>query len=130
MDNNSIRIFHSIYSVDGDSRFHSGRGDWYEGNCTFVCRRTSENSIDVAVSFCHKKDVFKKKEGIKLAKENLLSGNFVTLPIGKSVTGCDLNDVIRRFMERDSKKDFRHVTFGTVQNIPIKNWRIIHFFPR
>lgn len=130
MDNNSIRIFHSTYSVDGDSVHVADRRDWYRGNCTFVCRRTTDNSIDVAVSFCHRKDTFKKKEGIKLAKEHLLAGNFVTLPISKSVTGCDLNDVIRRFMERDSKKDFRHVTFGTISNIPIKNWQYIQFSPR
>ena len=129
MDNNT-RIFHSEYVVAGFSKYDDTAENYYVGDCTFVCRRTDDKSLDVAIAFCHKKDTFKKKEGIKLAKQNLENGKYITLPIPKSVTGCDLNDVIRSFMERYSKSDYRHLTFGTVPNIPISNWYRIQFYRR
>lgn len=129
MDNNT-RIFHSEFYVAGYSKHDEEKYNGYFGKCTFVCRRTTPTSIDVAVAFCHEKDTFKKKEGIKVANTNLESGAFITLPINKSITGCDLNDVIRDFMTRYSKSDYRHLTFGTVPNIPIKNWERIEFYRR
>lgn len=129
MDKN-IRIFHSAYSVYGRSKFNSARSTTIEGLCTFVCRRSSDSTLEVAVSFCHQNDTFRKKTGVATAFEHLNSGNFITIPVSRSVTGRALNDVVRDFFCRAGSNDFRHVCFGTPSNIPVKDWEYVHIFPR
>lgn len=128
--NNTIRIFHSQYEVTGKSMYSKGKYDHRGGQCTFVCRRTSDNSIDVAVSFCHDNETFKKKEGIKIALRHMEEGNYITIPVSKNVTGKQLNDVIRSFLSRDNENDYRHLTFGTTPNLPVKDWTYVHFSRR
>lgn len=128
--NNTIRIFHSQYSVTGESMHSTKRNDYRAGQCTFVCRRATDNSIDVAVSFCHKNETFKKKEGVKVALRHIEEGNYITIPVSKNVTGKQLNDVIRSFLSRDTKEDYRHLTFGTTPNLPIKDWNYVSFSRR
>ena len=128
--NNTIRIFHSQYSVTGKSVHSTSRNDYRAGQCTCVCRRVTDNSIDVAVSFCHKNETFKKKEGVKIALRHMEEGNYITIPVSKNVTGKQLNDVIRSFLSRDHKEDYRHLTFGTTPNLPVKDWNYVSFSRR
>ena len=129
MDNN-IRIFHSTYDVSGFSSWNSNRCVRSNGNCTFVSRRRDDNQLDIAISFCHRNDTFKKKDGIRVAMNHLSEGNYITIPIGRNVKGPVLNDVIREFMGRSGQDDFRHLCYGTMNNIPIKDWEFVYFSPR
>ncbi len=129
MDKN-IRIFHSRFSIDGTSP-HGKRGfSTFEGQCTFACRRTTDDTLDVAVSFCHSRDTFRKKEGTRIALQHLESGHFITLPIGRHVAGRVLNDVVREFMSRAGQDDFRHICFGSIPNLPVRDWQYVSFTPR
>ena len=65
MDKN-IRIFHSAFHVSGRSKFSANRITTINGNCTFVCRRTTDTSLDVAVSFCHTRDTFRDRKSTRL----------------------------------------------------------------
>ena len=129
MDNN-IRIFHSDFSVTGFSTRDNTRTAYSSGECTFVVRRRDDDQLDVAVSFCHDRDTFKKKDGIRIAKAYLAEGNYTTLPVNRRVNGRALNNVIREFMSRAGQDDFRHICCGTISNIPIKDWEFISFSPR
>jgi len=129
MDKN-IRVFHSAFHVSGRSKFSANRITTINGSCTFVCRRTTDESLDVAVSFCHTNDTFRKKTGVATAFEHLNGGNFITIPVGRSVTGRALNNVVRDFFSRSGQDDFRHVCFGTPSNIPVKEWEYVSIFPR
>ncbi len=129
MDKN-IRIFHSRFSIEGTSPHGKRNHTWFGGQCTFACRRTNDDTIDVAVSFCHERDTFRKKDGTRIALEHLASGHFVTLPVGRHVSGKMLNDVVREFMSRAGQDDFRHVCFGSIPNLPIKDWEYVSFTPR
>lgn len=127
MDKN-IRIFHSAFIIGGFSRSENSIAR--EGNCTFACRRINDQWLDVAVSFCHSNDVFRKKDGVRTALDHLANGRFITIPVGRNVSGKDLNDVIRSYLNRDRADDFRHICFGTLSTLPLRNWSYIRFFRR
>lgn len=129
MDKN-LRIFHSGFYVAGSANHGKRLLTAYSGNCTIVCRRVNDDALDVAVSFCHSRDVFKKKEGIRVALEHLESGEYITIPVDRGVSGRDLNDVVRSFLSRDKPDDYRELCFGTTPNVPIRDWTLIEFYRR
>jgi hypothetical protein len=132
MDKN-IRIFHSSYVIHGYTHYNKEKLTGKSGNCTFACRRVDDRWLDVAVSFCHTNDTFRKKDGVRSALEHLSLGNYITIPVGRNVNGRELNDVIREFLSRYDTidgNDFRHVCFGTIPNLPIRDWTYLRFSPR
>ena len=89
MDKN-IRIFHSSYYVEGTSPYGKRLLTAVFGNCTFACPRNGDDWLDVAVSFCHANDTFRKKEGVRVALEHLNYGNYISIPVNRDVSGKDL----------------------------------------
>ena len=129
MDKN-IRIFHSSYYVEGTSPYGKRLLTAVFGNCTFACRRNGDDWLDVAVSFCHANDTFRKKEGVRVALDHLNTGNYISIPVNRDVSGKDLNDVVRSFLSRSDVTDYRDLCFGTTPNLPIKDWTFIEFTRR
>ncbi len=130
--NRNYRIFHSNFYIEGFSAHRSRLLTANFGKCTFVCRRKDSESetMDIAIAFCNSRDVFKKKEGVRVALAHLEAGNYVTIPVNQEVEGKYLNDVIRSFMSRDSTEDYRHIVFGTTPNLPVKNWDFVEYLRR
>jgi hypothetical protein len=129
MDKN-LRIFHSAFYIEGNAIHGKKLLTAYYGNCTFFCRRNNSEELHVAVAFCHHNDTFKKKEGIRVALQHLESGEYITIPVNRGVSGQDLNDVVRSFLNRDTQADYRALCFGTTPNLPIRDWNFVEFTRR